>query len=236
MVSITGSGFVIGTTGTTVNFGSSPATSVNCSSTDACSATSPSSSPGIVDITATVGGQTSADSLADEFDYDTFAYVPNFDDGTVSVIDTATQTVPITVNVGMHPDGVAVTPNGRFAYVSNSAANDVSVIDTSTNTVTATIGVGSNPDSIAISPNGVEAYVANSGSDNVSVINTSTNTVTTTIDVGADPVGVIFNSRRPDRLRDQPQRFHLERDQFFEQHRHRHHRRGYQSLRRGRFS
>ena len=56
---------------------------------------------------------------------------------TVSVIDTATNTVTATVNVGRSPAGVAVTPDGRKVYVANRLdAGTVSVIDTATNTVT----------------------------------------------------------------------------------------------------
>ncbi|MFF3684429.1 YncE family protein, partial [Streptomyces sp. NPDC002187] len=40
----------------------------------------------------------------------TFAYVANSVDGTVSVIDTATNTVTTTIPVGSGPFGVAVTP------------------------------------------------------------------------------------------------------------------------------
>jgi YVTN family beta-propeller protein len=73
-------------------------------------------------------------------------YVANFLDTTVSVIDTATNTVvgsPITV--GAAPVGVAVTPDGSKVYVANVASDTVSVIDTASNTVTATIPVGNRP-------------------------------------------------------------------------------------------
>jgi YVTN family beta-propeller protein len=48
-----------------------------------------------------------------------FAYVANGGSDTVSVIDTATKMVVTTVGVGMVPDGVAVTPNGKHVYVAN---------------------------------------------------------------------------------------------------------------------
>ena len=42
-----------------------------------------------------------------------FAYVThNNDNGSVTVIDTATNTVVSTIGVGSYPGGVAVTPNG----------------------------------------------------------------------------------------------------------------------------
>jgi len=68
-----------------------------------------------------------------------FAYITNYNDKTVSVIDTTTNTVIATVNVGNEPIGVAVT--GKNVYVTNQASNTVSVINTKTNKVTATVPV-----------------------------------------------------------------------------------------------
>ena len=67
----------------------------------------------------------------------TIAYVANGGDNTVSIIDTATNTVTAAVPVGGFPTAIAVTPNGAFAYVANSGSNTVSVINMATNTVTA---------------------------------------------------------------------------------------------------
>ena len=72
----------------------------------------------------------------------TRAYVTNEGAGSVSVIDTATNTIVATVPVGSNPDGIAVTPNGAFAYVAQESATTVSVIDTATNTITATVPDG----------------------------------------------------------------------------------------------
>src|SRR5262249_34616045 len=99
-----------------------------------------------------------------------FAYVTNSGSKTVSVIDTAANTVVATVPVGDFPDGVAITPDGTHAYVVNHFSDTVSVIDTGTNTVVATAPVGSFPDKVAITPDGTHAYVTNGGSNTVSVI------------------------------------------------------------------
>jgi YVTN family beta-propeller protein len=75
-----------------------------------------------------------------------FAYVVNSGDGTVSVIDTATNTVVGTpIPVGREPFGVDVTPDGKHAYVANRGSNSVSVIDTATKMVVATVAVGMFP-------------------------------------------------------------------------------------------
>ncbi len=68
-VTITGTGFVVGSS--TVAFGADAGTSVSCSSTTSCSATSPSGSAGTVDVTVTTPGGTSSTSSSDQFTYDT---------------------------------------------------------------------------------------------------------------------------------------------------------------------
>jgi YVTN family beta-propeller protein len=127
-----------------------------------------------------------------------FAYITNNASNNVSVIDTATNTVTATVNVGTTPYGVAVSPNGQNVYVANTDDfynGTVSVIDTATNKVTATVKIGITPIGIAVSPNGQYVYVTFNGDfpGAVDVINTTTNTVIGAIGVGQFPVGVAVN-------------------------------------------
>jgi YVTN family beta-propeller protein len=127
-------------------------------------------------------------------------YVTNFASSTVSVIDTATDTVTTTIlPVSSFPAGVTANPDGTKVYVANSQqfASNVSVIATATNTVIATIPVGEEPFGIAVTPNGSNIYVA-SISRTVSVIDSATNTVSATIPVGFDPIAFgIFIQRAP---------------------------------------
>src|SRR5215472_3412943 len=67
------------------------------------------------------------------------AYITNFDPNTVSVIDTATNTVVATIPANK-PAGVAVSRDGSRVYVvggDSPPGGNVSVIDASTNTVIA---------------------------------------------------------------------------------------------------
>jgi YVTN family beta-propeller protein len=81
------------------------------------------------------------------------AYVVNSFGGTLSVINTATNTVTATIPVSNNPRAVALSPDGTRAYVTNSASNDfVAVIDTATNTTITTIPVGGIPNGVAVSP------------------------------------------------------------------------------------
>jgi YVTN family beta-propeller protein len=133
---------------------------------------------------------TASESQADSVQAQVNAYVANENDTTVSVIDTASNTITATIPVGRNPASVALTPDNAFLYVANASSNTVSVADTATNTVVTTVPVGSLPISVATTPDGALAYVVNLGGNNVSVIDAANNTVVTTIPVGSFPISV----------------------------------------------
>jgi YVTN family beta-propeller protein len=113
------------------------------------------------------------------------AYVTNFADGTISVIDTSTNELVTTIvlPMGSFPTGIAITPDGTRAYVTRGpTGNEVLVIDTATNTILSSISPFVEPAAIAITPDGTHAYVVNETFTNfISVIDTNLNTVSTTI-------------------------------------------------------
>lgn len=115
-----------------------------------------------------------------------FAYITNSFDNSLSIIDTANNTVAATIaSVGLGPHGVAVSADGKRVYVANLDEQSVSVFDTTTATVATKIPVGLMPYGVAIDPTGSRVYVTNSGADTVSVINTATNAVSATINLGS---------------------------------------------------
>ncbi len=124
-------------------------------------------------------------------------YIANIEFNTVSVIDTASNTVTATIPVGVNPESVAVTPDSSKVYVTNgtsgSTPGTVSVIDTATNTVISTIPAGVNPFGVAVTPDGSKVYVTNGASEGISVIDTATNTVTTILGNG-EPTGILPHS------------------------------------------
>ena len=118
------------------------------------------------------------------------AYVTNQGSASVSVIDTATNTVVTTITdgIGDQPTIAALAPNGKI-YVSNQGSGTVSVIDTTTDTVITGIAVGGHPLGFAFGPGGV-GYVAGGSGQFVAIIDTTTNTVVDTIPLGGNPAQV----------------------------------------------
>jgi YVTN family beta-propeller protein len=126
----------------------------------------------------------------------TVAYIVNNNSNSVSVIDTASNTVTATIPVGTLPTGIAFSPDGAIAYVTNEGDGTISVISTATNSVTATIPLTGqvNPRYLAITPDGKTLYVPcgaglDGSPESVQVVSTATNTVTAVIPVA--PLGQI---------------------------------------------
>ena len=70
-VTVTGSGFALGSGATLVKFGAGIAIEVNCTSTATCTMLAPAAAKtGTVDVTATVSKKTSKKQTADQYTYD----------------------------------------------------------------------------------------------------------------------------------------------------------------------
>jgi YVTN family beta-propeller protein len=63
----------------------------------------------------------------------------------VFTIDTATNKVAGSVDVGPRPWGIALSPDGKTLYSANGPSNDISVVDLATNTVVRRIKAGGSP-------------------------------------------------------------------------------------------
>src|SRR5262249_15984680 len=75
------------------------------------------------------------------------------------------------ITVGSHPNGVAVTPDGKTAFVTNFGGNSVSTIDVKTRTKDPTdIPVGLVPGGVAFSPDGKTAFVTHQSTATLSTI------------------------------------------------------------------
>ncbi|MFA5974150.1 MAG: bifunctional YncE family protein/alkaline phosphatase family protein [Lentimicrobiaceae bacterium] len=96
-------------------------------------------------------------------------------EGSVSVLDPKSGTVLKEIQVGLHPNDIVASKDGKFVYVSNANSDNISSISTTTDVVTETISVrlmpeknpywGDSPNGMAISQDDKTLYVAN-GMDN----------------------------------------------------------------------
>jgi YVTN family beta-propeller protein len=123
-----------------------------------------------------------------------FAYVGSYWDGTISVIDTATNTVTAVIPTGRYPYAVAVNPSGTRVYVTKDYYGELAVIDAATNTVLSTVLLPhTNPLGVAVNPDGTRVYVSDFLNSTISVLDTATNTVIGEVLPGSNPYGLTVN-------------------------------------------
>ncbi|MGW2207534.1 beta-propeller fold lactonase family protein [Streptomyces sp. NPDC001774] len=114
-----------------------------------------------------------------------FAYVVNSgtpaDRGSVSVIDTGTDTVIDEITEGLrNPVGIAFAPDGAQAYVTSQAAGTLSVINTAARRSVASVDLGpagESPAGVAVAPDGHRVYVAGNASGTVLAVDPATKRV-----------------------------------------------------------
>lgn len=102
--------------------------------------------------------------------------------GTVSVVDLTRNIEVKSIEVGLHPCGMVLSPDSTKLYVACANSDVISVINTSTDEVIGNISVhlkegtlfGSSPNDLTISPDGRYLYVANGTDNAICVIETGT--------------------------------------------------------------
>jgi len=105
------------------------------------------------------------------------AYVGNFKDNTVSVIDTDAGKVVATIPVSAGPHGMVISGDGRTVYMAGEGSSKVDVIDTATDRVATSIEVGPTPHGLALTPDGRTLLVGVYGADRVAFVDTATRIV-----------------------------------------------------------
>src|SRR6516225_4138672 len=111
------------------------------------------------------------------------AYVGNFADNTVSVIDTAGNKVTATIPVAQGPHGMAISGDGRTVYVTGDGSSSLSIIDTATDRVVKTVEVGKAPNGVALTPDGKLLLVTIYAEDRLAFLDTATNTIVGSVGV-----------------------------------------------------
>lgn len=118
------------------------------------------------------------------------AFVPSYEDGTVTVIDLFNDRVLDTVSVGTQPSGGAVLPGDVDYAVVLRGENRVVFMNTASRQIVGELseGIGESPFSFVVSPSGRLGFVNNTGSANVSVIDLATRTVIAVVPVPDTPI------------------------------------------------
>ena len=128
--------------------------------------------------------------------------------GSVSVIDLGSNIQSKVIEVGLHPSGMALSPDKKKLYVTCANSDIISVISTETDNVIDEISVhmhkdipfGSAPNALTVSPDGKYLYVANGTENAICVIQTlPEKSIIGYIPVGWYPGSVIM-SKKGDRL------------------------------------
>lgn len=112
-------------------------------------------------------------------------YVTNQNSATVSVIETASDTIVATIKIPFAPQEIAITPDGSLAFVAVGFSNQVTVIDVASNQVVESIPFGSagSLQSLAISTDGTRAYFA-FAPHQILVMDTATRAVVSFVEIG----------------------------------------------------
>ena len=78
-----------------------------------------------------------------------FAYVPNEKSASVSVIDTATDTLVRTLPGGQRPRGIAT--DGKYLYISEAPSSSLVVVDIDKAKQVKSIRLGESPEGVSVS-------------------------------------------------------------------------------------
>ena len=111
-------------------------------------------------------------------------------DGTISVIDTATNKVKETFKIGGPPIRIKFTPDGKRALVSDPQAGQLIVIDAATRKELKRLDVGEAAVGLLIEPTGRRAYVATIATGKVHAVNLEDLTVAGSVETGKGPDGL----------------------------------------------
>jgi PQQ-dependent catabolism-associated beta-propeller protein len=138
------------------------------------------------------------------------AYVSNERDGTITVVNTATDEAVKTFRVGGRPRGIQLSPDGRRLYVAVSRpasaqrptapdraatqiADQVVELSAADGRVVARYDVGSDPEQFAVGRGGRRLYVANEDAGTATITDLKTKRVVATLVVGTEPEGVAIS-------------------------------------------
>jgi YVTN family beta-propeller protein len=116
-------------------------------------------------------------------------------DGSISILDTATNQIKETIKVGEVPIRVKFTPDGRRVLVSDAKANQLIVMDAATRKEIKRMSIEGIPVGILIQPDGRRAFVAAMAGNRVAVVDLEKLALSGTIEPGQGPDGMAWAGR-----------------------------------------
>ena len=127
-------------------------------------------------------------------------FVENTNSGDVSVIDNASLAVVGTIPVGLSPDDIVSSPDGRALYVSRivrgengrpSGKGEVVAVDPGTRTVLWRAPLSGVPNHLAVAPNGKHVYVTIVSTSYVDIVDPARHVVVDSVNVGIGPHDIL---------------------------------------------
>lgn len=120
-----------------------------------------------------------------------YAFVPNLEDGTVSVIDLLNDETDATVEVCDEPPGGTLTPDHVTYLAACGGSGEVVFVNTASLTVTGRVGgFGARPFSAVVTADGRYAIVNDAGGSSVAILDVATRALVQTLEVGEQPIVV----------------------------------------------
>ncbi len=127
-------------------------------------------------------------------------------DGSVSVVDLDQARVIKEIVVGLHPSGMAASPDGRYIAVANAHSDTISIIEADSDSIVETISTkpqekflfGSTPNALVFSADGGTLYVSNGTNNAIAVVKFAQphSQLLGCIPTGWYPAGIVFDARR----------------------------------------
>ncbi|HEX8492127.1 MAG TPA: beta-propeller fold lactonase family protein [Pyrinomonadaceae bacterium] len=113
-------------------------------------------------------------------------------DGSISIIDTATNKVKETLRIGEVPIRVKFTPDGKRVLVSDPKAGDFIVLDAATRKELKRLKIGNAPIGIVVTPDSKRAFIATAEANGVAAIDLEKMEITGRVETGQAPDGLAF--------------------------------------------
>lgn len=123
-----------------------------------------------------------------------YAYIPNYNSESVSVIELSTNTSVATIPIQYNPASIAISHDGSRVYVANRGVLGILYcVLTANNTVYGASMVGDSTTGMVAHPDGTKLYIAKALQNRVAVISTTSLMEQSSISVGNNPHGLTIS-------------------------------------------